>query len=126
MLRCCDVLRVDPTLAGPETVAGMLTPTDLREILLPRQKERTASVRRLERDFRHGDQPLEKASREQALQLENDEVLDALDDAGPSTRPSSRRVRVVLVLRGEGDNDQVSFDAAHIDAEPAASFISDE
>lgn len=59
----------------------MLTPDELRETLLSRRKELVARVRSLERDFRHDEQPLEKDSQEQALQLENDDVLDALDDA---------------------------------------------
>jgi RNA polymerase-binding protein DksA len=59
----------------------MITPEELRETLLARKKELTARVRELERDFRHDEQPLEKDSQEQALQLENDDVLDALDEA---------------------------------------------
>jgi RNA polymerase-binding transcription factor DksA len=60
----------------------MLTPEELRETLLARRKELTARVRDIERDFRHDEQPLEKDSQEQALQLENDDVLNALDHAG--------------------------------------------
>lgn len=63
-------------------MARMLTPEELRETLLARQKQLTARVRKIERDFRHEDQPLEKDSQEQAVQLENDDVLDALDEAG--------------------------------------------
>lgn len=53
----------------------MLTRDELRDALLARRKELAARVHRIERDFRHDEQPLEKDAQEQSIQLENDDVL---------------------------------------------------
>jgi len=55
---------------------------ELREILLARRQELLARVRSIESDFRREDNPLEKDAEEQSLQIENDDVLNALDQAG--------------------------------------------
>lgn len=70
----------------------MLTQTELREVLLARRKELLARVHSIESDFRREDSPLEKDSEEQSLQIENDEVLKALDEAGRSEIAGIERV----------------------------------
>jgi len=60
----------------------MLTQTELRELLLARRKELLARVHSIENDFRRDENPLEKDAEEQSLQIENDDVLQALDEAG--------------------------------------------
>jgi RNA polymerase-binding protein DksA len=69
----------------------MLKPEELRESLLARRKELLARVRNIEMDFRHEENPLEKDADEQSLQIENDDVLNALDDAGRRELESIRR-----------------------------------
>lgn len=59
----------------------MLKPEDLRQLLLSRRKELLARVRQIGRDVRHEDDPLDKDPDDQSLQVENDEVLDALDES---------------------------------------------
>jgi RNA polymerase-binding transcription factor DksA len=50
-----------------------------------------ARVQRIEKDFRHEEHPLEQDSQEQSIQLENDEVLEALDESGRKELESIRR-----------------------------------
>lgn len=60
----------------------MLNQTDLRERLLARRRELLERVRSIENNFRREEDPLEKDAEEQSLQIENDDVLKALDEAG--------------------------------------------
>jgi RNA polymerase-binding protein DksA len=55
---------------------------ELREQLLARRRELVARVQSIENSFRREDEPLEKDAEEQSLQIENDDVLKALDQAG--------------------------------------------
>ncbi len=55
---------------------------DVREQLVARRQELLARVRSIETNFRREDDPLEKDAEEQSLQIENDDVLKALDEAG--------------------------------------------
>lgn len=55
---------------------------ELRELLVARRVELLARVRSIENDLRREDEPLEKDAEEQSLQIENDDVLKALDEAG--------------------------------------------
>ena len=55
---------------------------ELREQLLARRRELLARVQSIETSFRREDEPLEKDAEEQSLQIENDDVLKALDQAG--------------------------------------------
>ena len=59
----------------------MLKPEDLRPLLLSRRQELLAQVHEIERDVRHEDDPLERDPDDQSLQIENDEVLGALDES---------------------------------------------
>lgn len=60
----------------------MPTQAELREVLIARHKELLAKVQDIEIDFRREEAPLEKDAEEQSLQIENDDVLKALDEAG--------------------------------------------
>ncbi|QQS48992.1 MAG: TraR/DksA family transcriptional regulator [Acidobacteriota bacterium] len=51
----------------------------IRESLTSRYEEIQARLGKIVRDRRHVNQPLEKDFSEQAIETENDEVLDALD-----------------------------------------------
>ena len=53
----------------------------VRTNLLKRRDELLGRLGKLERNLRRQNEPLSSDSKEQATQLENDEVLDALDDA---------------------------------------------
>lgn len=53
---------------------------ELRERLLERRRALARRVARIRSDRRHDRQPLDPDADEQSLQLENEEVLDALDD----------------------------------------------
>ena len=53
---------------------------ELREQLLERRRNLARRVSRIQADRRHEREPLDRDPDEQSLQLENDEVLDALDE----------------------------------------------
>ena len=53
---------------------------ELRQLLLDKREELLIRVKALEKDIRHTDAPLNADFAEQAVELENSEVLDALDD----------------------------------------------
>ncbi len=55
---------------------------ELREVLVARRRELLARIKSIENDLRREDNPLEKDAEEQSLQIENDDVLKALDEAG--------------------------------------------
>jgi RNA polymerase-binding transcription factor DksA len=55
---------------------------DLREHMIARRRELLAKLRNIETGFRREDEPLEKDADDQSLQIENDDVLKALDEAG--------------------------------------------
>jgi RNA polymerase-binding transcription factor DksA len=55
---------------------------ELREQLVTRRRELLDRVQSIESNFRRDDNPLEKDSEEQSLQIEDDDVLNALDEAG--------------------------------------------
>jgi len=55
---------------------------ELRDQLVARRRELLARVQSIESNFRRGDNPLEKDAEEQSLQIEDDDVLKALDEAG--------------------------------------------
>lgn len=72
----------------------MTTPEQLRQLrqlLLARRKELLGRVQIIERDVRHEDEPLERDPDDQSLQLENDDVLDALDESSRKELASIRR-----------------------------------
>jgi len=54
--------------------------SELRQLLLDKREELLNRVKALEKDIRHTDGPLNADFAEQAVELENSEVLDALDD----------------------------------------------
>jgi DnaK suppressor protein len=54
----------------------------VRDLLVARRQELLARVQSIESNFRREDDPLEKDAEEQSLQIENDDVLKALDEAG--------------------------------------------
>ncbi len=54
----------------------------LRGQLVARRQELLARVQSIESNFRREGEPLEKDAEEQSLQIENDDVLKALDEAG--------------------------------------------
>jgi RNA polymerase-binding protein DksA len=54
----------------------------LRRTLASERRRLTGRVARIAADVRHGDAPLDADADEQAIQLENDPVLDALDERG--------------------------------------------
>ncbi len=60
----------------------MPTQAELRVQLVERRRELLARVRSIESNFRREDNPLEKDAEEQSLQIEDDDVLKALDEAG--------------------------------------------
>jgi len=55
---------------------------ELRVQLIARRRELLARVQSIESNFRREDDPLEKDAEEQSLQIEDDDVLKALDEAG--------------------------------------------
>ncbi len=55
---------------------------ELREQLVTRRRELLHRVQSIESNFRRGDTPLEKDAEEQSLQIKDDDVLNALDEAG--------------------------------------------
>ena len=55
---------------------------ELKSALLDKKQQLNNRLDGIETTVRHAGEPLEKDSEEQAVQLQNDEVLDALDDAG--------------------------------------------
>jgi DnaK suppressor protein len=59
----------------------------LRRTLAAERRRLTGRVARIEADVRHGDAPLDADADEQAIQLENDPVLDALDERGRRALP---------------------------------------
>ena len=60
----------------------MPTQAALREQLAARRRELLARIQAIESNFRREDDPLEKDPEEQSLQIEDDDVLNALDEAG--------------------------------------------
>jgi RNA polymerase-binding transcription factor DksA len=60
----------------------MPTQAELRVQLVARRRELLARVQDIENNFRREDNPLEKDAEEQSLQIEDDDVLKALDEAG--------------------------------------------
>jgi RNA polymerase-binding protein DksA len=54
---------------------------EIRAGLIERRKTLLGRVQKVEQDFRHASEPLSKDSEEQVAELENDDVLEALDDA---------------------------------------------
>ncbi|HJS73353.1 MAG TPA: TraR/DksA family transcriptional regulator [Vicinamibacteria bacterium] len=64
---------------------------DLREQLLARRRELLDRVQSIETNFRREEEPLEKDAEEQSLQIENDEVLKALDEASRKELASVER-----------------------------------
>jgi RNA polymerase-binding protein DksA len=54
----------------------------LRRTLAAERRRLAGRVERIETDVRHRDAPLDADADDQAIQLENDPVLDALDEQG--------------------------------------------
>jgi DnaK suppressor protein len=54
----------------------------LRRTLAAERRRLAGRVARIETDVRHGEAPLDADADDQAIQLENDPVLDALDEQG--------------------------------------------
>ena len=71
----------------------------LRERLLAQRKELITRLDAIEADARHEHDPLEQDSAERSVQMENDEVLTALDDEGVVVL---RQIEQALKLMDEG------------------------
>lgn len=54
---------------------------DLRRRLNERYEEIAARLQKVNSDIRHVNQPLDRIMDEQSIELENDDVLEALDDS---------------------------------------------
>jgi len=65
-----------------ESIWVMRRQAELREQLIGRRRELVDRVQNIESSFRREDDPLEKDAEEQSLQIEDDDVLKALDEAG--------------------------------------------
>ena len=74
--------------------------TELRRLLLEKRVELLTRVKALEKDIRHTDGPLNADFAEQAVELENSEVLDALDD---EARLTLRKIDRSLKRMDSGD-----------------------
>lgn len=59
----------------------MVDQQHIRQILTARYDEIVARLEKVDRDIRHVSQPLDRIMDEQSLELQNDEVLGALDDS---------------------------------------------
>lgn len=60
----------------------MRNQAELSGLLIARRQELLDRVRNIENDLRREDDPLEKDAEEQSIQIENDDVLKALAEAG--------------------------------------------
>lgn len=72
----------------------------MREKLLERRDELQQRVRRIKDDVRHVSGPLSSDFAEQAVERENEEVLDALGEAG---RQELRQISAALARIDNGD-----------------------
>lgn len=59
-----------------------MTLEDTRHKLTARLDELLSQVNKIESDIRHVSDPLDRDSQERSVQLENEDVLEALDEAG--------------------------------------------
>lgn len=58
---------------------------EIRQLLLVKRQELLQRVSDIQKDLRNEDNPVEKDFEEQAVQMENEEVLNALDVEGRAT-----------------------------------------
>lgn len=58
---------------------------EIRQLLLAKRQELLQRVSDIQKDLRNEDNPVEKDFEEQAVQMENEEVLNALDAEGRAT-----------------------------------------
>ena len=58
---------------------------EIRMLLLSKRQELLQRVSDIQKDLRNEDNPIEKDFEEQAVQMENEEVLNALDAEGRAT-----------------------------------------
>ena len=58
---------------------------EIRQLLLAKRQELLQRVSDIQKDLRKEDNPVEKDFEEQAVQMENEEVLNALDAEGRAT-----------------------------------------
>ena len=92
--------------------------------LVARQNVLKTQLKKIETNLRHEKNPLEKDSQERAQALENEEVLDALDDAG---RLELEHIRRALELLDRGEYGTCArcgelIDAARLNALPHAAY----
>lgn len=73
---------------------------EIRDRLMVRYAEIRERLGRVSGDLRHAESPLDKLMDEQSIELENDEVLDALDD---SIRGEMTRIERTLVRLDRGE-----------------------
>lgn len=72
----------------------------LRDWLESRRDELSNRLTRIERDVRHQEQTLDRDAAEQALEIQNDDVLSVLDD---STRDELEKIEQALARMERGD-----------------------
>lgn len=72
---------------------------EIRKRLTNRHSEIQQRLEKISRDLRHVNQPLNADSEEQAVEVENDQVLDALDD---HIREEMKQIEKTLVRIDEG------------------------
>ena len=71
----------------------------LRQDLLQKRNQLMARVQDITAEVRHEDKPLEKDFEEQAVETQNDQVLDALDD---EARLELKQIDAALVRMDDG------------------------
>lgn len=75
----------------------------LRRTLKDRRDQIHRRLRKIQSEVRHGDEPLDKDPEDQAIELENDEVLNQLE---PRTRQELANVLAALERMEEGTYGQ--------------------
>lgn len=73
---------------------------DIREQLLARREQLSQRIHRITQDVMHTDGPLPSDFSEQAVERENEEVMDALGEAG---RQELRQINRTLARIDQGD-----------------------
>ena len=73
---------------------------DIRQRLMARHEEIRGRQNRVSQDLRHVENPLDTTMEEQAQELENDQVLEALDG---SLREEMERIERALVRLDQGE-----------------------